>query len=155
MSFHSGFGHWGLIRNSGFWFLVLLSLSSRLRGQDLSPVPFYYSSGTTVEPQIATLVVGVNEDVGQAIVSGDRKYVTLDMDSSLMGSAAIRSFTYQKGGIGFVGSAPVTAPVSGGGMTPTIARTPDDIAVGESAGASWTLSILDRPGMVLIAPLER
>jgi len=113
---------------------------------DAPAVPFYYASASAVEPQIATLVVGANQNIGQAVVSPDRKFVTLDMDTSLLGNASIRSFTYQRGGAGFVGS--VTGPTrSGSGFTPSIAATPDEIAP--------AVSILDKPGMVLIAPLER
>jgi hypothetical protein len=115
---------------------------------DAPVTPFYYASATAVEPQIATLVVGVNENVGQAVVSGDRKYVTMDMDASLMGNAGIRSFTYQRGGLGFVGSvAPQAISTGGNSLTPSIAASAWDIAP--------AISALDKPGMVLIAPLER
>jgi len=115
---------------------------------DAPVTPFYYASATVVEPQIATLVIGVNESVGQAIVSGDRKYVTMNMDASLMGNAGIRSFTYQRGGLGFVGSAAMPGQLAGrNSLTPSIAVSAGDIAPDVSA--------LDKPGMVLIAPLER
>jgi hypothetical protein len=110
--------------------------------------PFYYASGTAVEPQIATLVIGVNDSVGQAVVSGDRKYVTMNMDASLMGDAGIRKFTYQRGGLGFVGSTAMPAQPSGrNSLTPSIAASAGEI--------SPAISMLDKPGMVLIAPLER
>ena len=95
------------------------------------------------------LVVGVNESVGQAIVSQDRKHLTLNVDPGLLGSGEIRGFTYQKGGLGFVGSpAPSPArPAAGNGLTPSIAASPSELAP--------PVSILDKPGMILIAPLER
>ena len=95
------------------------------------------------------LVVGVNESVGQAIVSQDRKHLTLNVDPGLLGSGEIRDFTYQRSGLGFVGSpAPLPAqPAAGNGLTPTIAASPSEIAP--------PLSVLDKPGMILIAPLER
>jgi|HubBroStandDraft_6_1064221.scaffolds.fasta_scaffold418283_2 hypothetical protein len=118
------------------------------RAADAPVTPFYYASATAVEQQVVTLVVGVNENVGQAVVSGDRKYVTMNMDASLMGDARIRSFTYQRGGRGFVGSVVMQAPVVGGdGLTPSIAASAGEI--------SPEVSVLDKPGMVLIAPLER
>ncbi len=119
-----------------------------LRAGDAPVTPFYYASATVVEPQIATLVIGVNENVGQAVVSGDRKYVTMNMDASLMGNAGIRSFTYQRGGLGFVGSAAMPAqPAGRNSLTPSIAASAGEIAP--------VISALDKPGMVLIAPLER
>ncbi|MGD0769412.1 MAG: hypothetical protein ABSB42_14610 [Tepidisphaeraceae bacterium] len=113
-------------------------------------MPFYYATATPMERQIASLPVGVNEDVGQAVVSQDRKYVTLNVDPSLLGSASIRTFKYQKGGLGFVGSGTPPSPArpaAGNGLTPSIAASPGEIAP--------PLSILDKPGMILIAPLER
>lgn len=130
--------------------LVVITGAARAIGQESAPVPFYYATATAFTPQIATLVVGVNENVGQAVVSGDRKYVSLGVDTSLLGSPTIRRFEYQKRGLGFVGSAmePRNAPASAGnGLTPTIAALPSEIAV--------PVSILDKPGMILIAPLDK
>ena len=119
---------------------------------DAPTTPFYYASATALDKQVVTLVVGVNEGVGQAVVAGGRKRVTLNMDASLMGDAGIRGFTYQKSGLGFVGSAAPATPVSAAqvgqnGSTPSIAASPGEIAP--------AVSMLDKPGMVLIAPLER
>ena len=116
---------------------------------DSSAVPFYYASATPLDRQVATLVVGVNENVGQAITSRGRKQMTLNINPSLLDSASIRSFTYQKGRLGFVGSAaPSPAPPAvGNGLTPTIAAMPSQIAP--------ALSVLDKPGMIFIAPVER
>lgn len=137
-------------RFNSFFILAVIAGASGAIGQESAGVPFYYATGTIFTPQIATLVVGVNENVGQAVVSGDRKYVSLDVDTSLLGSPTIRRFVYQKPGLGFVGSPaePRNAPASAGnGLTPTIAALPSEIAP--------TVSILDKPGMVLIAPLEK
>src|ERR1700728_3564124 len=115
------------------WILPIAS-----RAGDAPVTPFYYASATAAEQQIATLVVGVNENVGQAVVSGDRKYVTMNMDASLMGDARIRGFTYQRGGRGFVGSVVMPAPVAGGnGLTPSIAgsaggKSPEGSGVGQT-----------------------
>src|SRR5580704_11738748 len=98
------------------WILPVAS-----RAADAPVTPFYYASATALESQIATLVIGVNENVGQAVVSGDRKHVTLNIDASLVGDAGIRGFKYQRGGRGFVGSVVMPAPGSGGnGLTPSI-----------------------------------
>ena len=130
--------------------LAVIALASSAIGQELAPVPFYYATGTIFTPQVTTLVVGVNENVGQAVVSGDRKHVSLNVDASLLGSPTIRRFEYQKRGLGFVGSGaePRMAPASAGnGLTPSIAALPSEIAP--------AVSFLNRPGMVLIAPLEK
>jgi hypothetical protein len=128
--------------------LAVGGLTTLAMGQPAGSVPFYYGVGTAYTPQIATLVVGVNQDVGQAVVSGDRKYLALNIDASLLGSGGIHQFKYQKTQQGFVGAAPVPqrAPARAGSLTPTIAASPDEIAP--------PVSILDKPGMVLIAPLE-
>ena len=133
-----------------FAFVFALFAASRLSSADVvASVPFYYASATAVDPQISTLLIGVNQTVGQAVVSGDRKYVTLSMSPSLLGSQGIKTFTYQKSGVGFVGSAGTAgAPAAAAGQfTPSIAATPSEIAPPVSA--------LDKPGMVLIASLER
>jgi hypothetical protein len=131
-------------------FMAGIAITTIASAADASAVPFYYASASAVEPQIATLIVGANQNIGQAIVSPDRKFVTLDMDPRLLGNASIQSFTYQHGGAGFVGSTP--GPARSGSdfrdsLTPSIALTPAEIAP--------TISVLDTPGMVLIAPLER
>jgi hypothetical protein len=132
--------------------LIVLAVVSagRALGDDSGGVPFYYGIGTRFEPQISTLVVGMNDSAGQAVQSRDRKYVSLNVDTSLLGSAGVRRFQYQKGGLGFVGSevSAQNVPASGGnGLTPSIAALPSQIAP--------PVSILDKVGMVLITPLER
>ena len=137
--------------SSRLYFAVVVALLAgpAVRAGDAPGVPFYYASATVVEPQISMLVVGVNDSVGQAVVSRDKKYVTMSVDPSLLGSVGIRNFTYQKSGLGFVGSVPPSParPAAGNGLTPSIAASPSQIAP--------PISILDMPGMVLIAPLER
>jgi hypothetical protein len=145
-----------LILVSGFGLLVLIAFA---RAQDLSPTPFYYASGTAYDAQDKTLIVGANQSLGQAVVSGDRKHVTLDLDTGLLGSAGVAGFTYQRAGRGFVGSGTASGSTGlttgklagytggGGGLMPTIKTSPSDIEP--------DLSVLDKPGMVLIAPLER
>jgi hypothetical protein len=133
-----------------FLSFALVMWPGRAVADDSSPVPFYYSAGTIVEPQIRTLIVGASESVGHAVRSDDRKYVSLNIDTSLLGSGGVRQFQYQKGGLGFVGSAASShnMPASAGnGMTPTIAASPSEIAP--------PVSVLDKLGMVLVTPLER
>jgi hypothetical protein len=121
-----------------------------LAGSTALAVPFFYSGATIVEPQISTLLVGVQENIQRASVSPDRKYVTLDMNISNNAFLGIASFTYQQGGLGFVGSAPKAPAATGtntNSLTPSIARSPSQVAP--------AVSILDKRGIVLVAPLER
>jgi hypothetical protein len=134
-----------------------LFAASRSSLADTVSAPFYYASATAVEPQISTLLIGVNDTIGQAVVSGDRKRVTLSMDANLYDAQGIRTFTYQKSAFGFVGSAAAPsgpaapaiagAPATPGKLTPSIAATPSAIAP--------ALTVLDKPGMVLVAPLGK
>jgi hypothetical protein len=141
-----------------FFFLALffaLIAPSRLSLADAVGVPFYYASSTVFDQQVSTIILGVNDVVGQGIVSGDRKYVTLNMDANLLSAPGVRTFTYQKSTMGFVGSgsggistpAIAGAPAERGALTPSIAANPSEIAP--------QVSILDKPGMVLVAPLTR
>ena len=77
-----------------------------------------------------TLVVGVNDNVGQAVrSSGDRKYVSLDVDTSLLGSAGIRQFHLSEGWIGICGKrGAADGRRAGNGLTPSIAASPGEIA---------------------------
>jgi hypothetical protein len=129
-----------------FWLCLILPVG--LLASDDATTPFYYASSTPMDVQARMLIIGVNESIGQAVVSQDRKYVTLNMDAGLLANAGIQKFNYQRGGLGFVGSAP--KPVStaaGNGLTPTIPGSAGEIAP--------PVSMLDKPGMVLIASLER
>jgi hypothetical protein len=132
--------------------LVVLAMicAGRALGDEAGGVPFYYGLGSRFEGQVSTLVVGVNDNAGQAVESRDRKYVSLNVDANLLNSAGVRRFRYQRGGLGFVGSdvAAQGVPVSAGnGLTPSIAGLPSEIAP--------PVSMLDKRGMVLVMPLER
>jgi hypothetical protein len=141
----------GVLASRRFNFVLVFILTvcaGRAIADDSAPVPFYYAVGTIVEPQITTLVVGVNENIGQAVRSNDQKYVSLGVDTSLLGSAGVQRFRYQRGGLGFVGSQVQNVTGSAGnGMTPSIAAMPSQIAP--------AVSVLDQRGMVLVTPLER
>jgi hypothetical protein len=128
--------------------LLCLILQVGLLASDETTTPFYYASSTPMDVQPRMLIIGVNESIGQAVVSQDRKHVTLNMDAGLLGNAGIQKFNYQRGGLGFVGSAPKqVSTAAGNGLTPTIPGSAGEIAP--------PVSMLDKPGMVLIASLER
>lgn len=107
---------------------------------DSSGVPFYYANPTVLEPQVASLAIPQNENVGGGMVSRDRKYVTMDVDPQLLSVASINSFTFQKTAYGFVGSASAAKALSGRGavassavagrnsFTPTIAASAGEVA---------------------------
>jgi hypothetical protein len=130
--------------------LALIVCAGRVFGDEAGGVPFYYGVGSQFEGQVTTLVVGVNENAGQAVRSRDGKYASLNVDTSLFNSAGVRRFRYQKSELGFVGSemAAQGEPASAGnGLTPSIAASPSEIAP--------PVSVLDKRGMVLVMPLER
>src|ERR1700733_5136342 len=95
--------------------------------------PFVYPGATVAEPQISYVAGGAEEEVQNAVVSQDRKYVTLDINPQMSSVQGFVAFSYQTAS-GFVGSTPITGP-----NAPT------------SAMAAKTF--LDRPGMTLVAPL--
>jgi hypothetical protein len=122
-----------------------------LLAADAAPTPFYYASATPFDKQVTTLIVGVNERIGQAVVSQDRKRVTLRMDSSLLGNTAVNRFNYQKSGLGFVGDTPAAPAAGAAPLTPSIAPAPSAV----SPGGDASQALLEKPGMTLIEPLER
>ena len=75
-------------------------------------VPPFFSPGVaSFEPQIGIVQSGVVQDV-QAVVSPDRKYVTLNMQVQNTNLLALRDFTFQTAGtapLGVVGIPPATA----------------------------------------------
>jgi hypothetical protein len=133
--------------------LMSVSLCPAVLAADSAPVPFYYSGATIVEPQISTLIVGVDQSIAQASVSPDRKYVTLNMDTNLLSNQGIRTFTYQGSHLGFVGTAAASGDSilsnsvqsPGNNLTPSIKTLPGEIAP--------TLSPLLTPGVTRIAGL--
>jgi hypothetical protein len=104
-------------------------------------VPPFFSGGTaSFEPEIGIVQSGVVQDV-QAVVSPDRKYVTLNMQVQNTNLLALRDFTFQTSGtgapLGVVGI-PVAAASTGGGQSsarssPSVA--PSAIATARAANA--------------------
>ena len=79
--------------------------------------PFFSGGATSFEPEIGIVQSGVVQDV-QAVVSPDRKYVTLNMQVQNTNLLALRDFTFQSSGsagrLGVVGI-PSTAVAATGG----------------------------------------
>jgi hypothetical protein len=68
--------------------------------------PFFGPGANSFTPQIGIVSTGVVNDV-QAVVSSDRKYVTLTMRPSSANLLALRDFTFQNGAVsGIVGQNP-------------------------------------------------
>jgi hypothetical protein len=121
-------------------------------------VPFYYGTPTIVEPEIAYVTTGSDITVQRAVVSSDRKYVTLDISAENSNLLGFHTFSFQSG-LGFVGSTAAVKGLTAGqngltssltgparnSLTPSIAATPIEIAP--------TPTLLEKPGMTLIAPL--
>lgn len=117
--------------------------------------PFFFPGQTAFEPEIGIVQSGVVQDV-QAVVSADRKYVTLNMQVQNAQLLALRPFTFQNGpALGVVGLPPSPAAQNGvrtsRGPSPSAAVTdptntsPDAI---KRRADSW---VLERRGMFRIA----
>lgn len=86
--------------------IVMTGLASTARGQR---VPFFSPGATSFEPEVGIVNTGVVQDV-QAVVSADRKYVTLNMRAQNSSLLALREFTFQNGpALGTVGLGPAAA----------------------------------------------
>jgi hypothetical protein len=133
---------------------ILVLFSSFAHGQ---AVPFYYGTPTVAEPEISYVTTG-SDIGGQNIVSHDRKYITLDIGAENSNLLGFHTFTFQNG-LGFVGSAAAVkgltaaknrltstlSPPARNVLTPSIAASPTELAP--------IPTLLDRPGMTLVAPL--
>src|SRR5438477_2467523 len=78
------------------WLAPLIILISA-RGGSAQVVPFFGGGTTAFDPQIGVVNSGVVDDV-QAVVSADRKYVTLNMRPTLSTLIELRNFTFQQPG---------------------------------------------------------
>ena len=95
-------------------------------------VPFFNAAPTGFDPEISVVNSGALLDA-QAVVSDDRKYVTINARPSSSRLLALREFTFQSAGavpLGFVGGA------------------------AQQPRARRPANSLDRPGMMFIRPLD-
>jgi hypothetical protein len=106
-------------------------------------VPFFSGAGTAFEPEISVVNSGEVLDA-QAVVSNDRKYVTLNMRASSSRLLALRQFDLATAGknqlMGFVGGAGAAGNAGTG--------------VNASPAASARENPLDRQGTSLVAGLD-
>ena len=141
--------------------VIVISLLAPVAKAQVAP-PFFNPAGVAAfSPEVDVVMSGVIQDV-QAVVSADRKYVTLNMRPSNSNLIALRDFTFQNGaGLGFVGS---SGPNGGGNAGNNVANgnagagagNVNNIAAGQKAQAAPAPapapvpakpSVLDRPGM--------
>jgi len=119
------------MRNKAVYFGALL-LASVAWGQAATGVPFLSDKATVYDRQVSTAYTGMALAAKRA--PSNNKYVTMGANVSTGGQVAIMPMAMPLGG-GYVGIAvPATA--------------------GFGNAASAGNSILDQPGMTLIAPLQ-
>ena len=128
------------------WFALLAPAA---RGQ-VAVNPFFFGEAALFDPEISTVNSGVLNDV-QAVVSADRKYVTMTMRPVNSTLLALQAFTVQggpmiAGPLGFVGG--VVFGKSGGGSDGSSGRADQLWASGDKSKESGAgVPILLRRGM--------
>ena len=146
----------------GIVIVAVGSVATAARGQ----VPFFFPGTTSFEPQIGIVESGVGQDV-QAVVSADRKYVTLNMRVTNSQLLALRSFTFLNGAgaaqnnppLGIVGLPPTNPapPRKGGAKAGAAAATASASPVLTSPSEikrAVNRAILERQGMYRIADAD-
>jgi hypothetical protein len=124
--------------------LGIFAVSRWAWAQSATNPPFFNSAATAYEAQIATGDNGVLLSA-KPIVSANLKYVTVGTQATNTGLATLTPFNLvipANGTVGATASTPSAATPTGG--------TAPGVVVGQPAHAP---SILDKPGMTLIAPL--
>jgi hypothetical protein len=124
-----------------FLMSVVASLALALGAAAQSNVPFYYGGVAAFEPEIRVVNSGVIVDA-QAVVSQDRKYVTINAQMTNTRLLALQSYNTQTGAthFGYVGGAQLSA----------MARPQFP------AGARQTQALLpSRPSILTVAGMHR
>ena len=115
-------------------------------------VDFFNRAGTAYEPEISVVNSGAILDA-QAVVSADRKYVTLNMRASNTNLLALQEFSFASGRgrepLGFVGGAGAAARAAAGGE-PEGSKTATAVRRSPRETRMAAESILERPGMTRI-----
>jgi hypothetical protein len=142
------------------WALVLPGAAARgqaVRGAVAAVAPpFFAGGGNIFDPEIDIIETGAKLDA-QAVVSADRKYVTLTMRPQVSTLIALREFTFQRG----QALGPVGIPQAGQNNVqnnaPNNARNNGNVApnAGPAAAGAVRPSVLERPGMTRIEPRAR
>jgi hypothetical protein len=112
--------------------LLIISAPPSVLAQTFDSAPFFNSAAVGYEATISTAFSGAALSA-HTTVSADRKYVTVGAQASIMGQPNFTPFT-------------IAVPVGGGFVGSPAAGAPPATTMGAS--------ILDRPGMTLLAPLR-
>ena len=129
-------------------------------------VPFFVGGPTAFQPEISVVQSGALNDV-QAVVSADRRYVTLNMRATNSALLALRDYTFQNGpngrnagsgppvpaaAVGFVGlgrTEDAPGPITRAGGTPAASAASGAVETSPSAiRRAAKASLLERPGMI-------
>ncbi|HWE04725.1 MAG TPA: hypothetical protein VG326_20125 [Tepidisphaeraceae bacterium] len=90
--------------------IVFLGITQSARAQ----VPFFFPGANAFTPEISVVNTGAILDA-QAVVSADRKYVTINARPTNSALLALNNFTFQNGpALGFVGDPRPLPPVNTG-----------------------------------------
>lgn len=121
------------------------------RGQ---AVPFFFPGATAFTPEVSIVNTGIVHDV-QAVVSADRKYVTLNMRPANSSLLALREFQFQQpqAALGFVGDPRPAVPVAADANDAASAVPTSPSAILNATRAS--ASLLQRTGMIRVGSLPR
>jgi len=120
--------------------------------------PFYYATPTVAEPEISYVTTGSDITVQHAVVSHDRKYITLDIGASNSNLLGFHIFTFENG-LGFVGSPAAVKGLTASqnrltsGLTPPARNSLMPSIAASATEIAPIPTLLDKPGMTLIAPL--
>ena len=139
-----------------FTLLVLPGTPARGQAVPAAIPPFFNAVPNIFDPEIDIVETGTLLDA-QAVVSDDRKYVTLTMRPQVSTLVALREFTFQRGQnfgpVGFPPPAQNNAPndANGNGNAAPDARE----AAAAAAARAVRPAVLDRPGMTRIEPRAR
>jgi hypothetical protein len=123
-----------------------------LTGLARAQVPFFNAGATAYSAQVSTISGGADTTTitpnFNTTLSADHKYVTMGAQAINSGLPVIQSFnlTSPTGGT-FVGTPAAPA-------TPAATATGGATAPGASASSTAVMSVLDKPGMTLVAPLR-
>ena len=132
-----------MMRTSTLVVLGVLMLAATCGAQS---VPFYSGEATVFEPEVATAISG--PILGATAITGaDPRYVTLGVQTGVIGPPQLTPFSFAVSGNGFVGNGPSAGANSGNSQIVFGSPPP--------SAAPAAPTILDRPGMTLVSPLRQ
>ena len=138
------------------WLFAMAIICAVSQTQALAQVgvPFFGGGAAAFDPEVSVVNSGAVLDA-QAVVSHDRKYVTINARPTNTALLALRQFPIGSPPSGFVGGVPPVAPAVNttpddkGGIMPTVQTSPAGIANAAQP------PIVQQRGMTLLKPLDR